>query len=141
MFVSNVDGGDGGREYRAVGMGKQENGFFDVIDVGYREAGMVFCEVNDGIFAGNVGGGDYGELVPRYDRVEFYRGNAAPGDRAADGCTEPHTRKRDIVDVPRTTENLVFTFFALGRFADDLGSCGHWDSVKNRTKLAVRAKY
>src|SRR5271168_166032 len=85
FFVGDVDGGDGGGEYGAVGVGEEEDGLFRVVDVGGGEAGVVLGEVDNGVFAGDVGGGDDGELVPRDSGVKGDGGDAAAWDGAADG--------------------------------------------------------
>ncbi len=90
FFVGDVDGGYGGGEEGAVGVGEEEDGFFGVVDVGDGEAGVVFGEVDDGVFAGDVGGGDDGELLPGNGGVEVDGGDAAAWDGAADGGAEPH---------------------------------------------------
>ena len=69
-----MDGGYGGGKDRSVGVSEEEDGFFDMVDVGGGEAEVVFGEVDDAVFAGDVGGGDDGELVPgdggvKVDRV------------------------------------------------------------------------
>ena len=51
-----MDRGDGGGEHGFVGVGEQEDRFFDVIDVGDGQAGVVFGEVDDGVFAGDICG-------------------------------------------------------------------------------------
>ena len=94
------------------------------------EAGVVFGEVDDGVFAGDVGGGDDGELVPGDGGVEGDGGDAAAGDGAADGGAEPHVREGDVVDVLGAAENLGCAFFAGGRLADDLGECWPWSRVQ-----------
>ncbi len=47
-----------------VGVGEEKDGLGGVVDEVGGEAGMVVGEVNDGVFAGDVGGGDDGELGP-----------------------------------------------------------------------------
>ncbi len=118
-------------------MSEEEDGFFRVVDVGYREAGLVFGEVDDGVFAGDIGGGDYGELVPGDGWVEGDGGDAAAGDGAADCGSEPHVGEGDVVDVLRAAEHLGCAFFTDRRLADELGCPGHEGSVKNRTKTAL----
>ena len=114
FFVGDVDGGDGGGKHGAVRVREEEDGLFDVVDVGDGEAGMVFGEVDDGVFAGDVGGGDDGELVPGDVGVEVDGGDAAAGDGAADGGPEPHVGERDVVDVLGATEHLGYTLLARG---------------------------
>ena len=86
---------------------------------------MIFGEVDDAVFAGDVGGGDDGELVPGNAGVEGNAGDAAAGDGTADSGAEPHVRENDVVDILGATEDLCDTFFARRRLADDLGSSGH----------------
>jgi hypothetical protein len=59
-----VDGGEGGEEGGFFGVGEQEDGLGGVVDVLGGEAGVVFGEVDDGVLAGDVGGGDDGVLGP-----------------------------------------------------------------------------
>ena len=92
FFVGDFDGGDGGGEDGAVGVREEEDGFVGVVDVGGGEAEVVFGEVDDAVFAGDVGGGDDGELVPGDGGVEVDGEDAAAGDGAADGGSEPHVR-------------------------------------------------
>src|SRR6266702_3909378 len=80
-------------------MGEQQDGLVGVIDVVDGETGVVLGEVDDGVLARNVGGGDDSELVPGDGRVEGDGGDAAAGDGAADGGSEPHTRQAEVVDV------------------------------------------
>ena len=132
-----MDGGYGGGKDGAVGVSEEENGLFGVVDVGDGEAGMVFGEVDDGVFAGDVGGGDYGVLVPGDGWVEGDGGDAAAGNGAADGGSEPHVGEGDVVDVLGAAEYFGCAFFTHRRLADDLGCPGHEGSVKNRTKTAL----
>jgi len=104
---------------------EEEDGFFDVVDVGGGEAGMVFGEVDDGVFAGNVGGGEDGELVPGDGGIEGDGRDAAAGDGAADCGSEPHVGKGDVVDVLGAAEDLGSSFLARGRVAYDLAGFGH----------------
>ena len=90
------------------------------------EAGVVFGEVDDGVFAGDVGGGDDGELVPGNGGVEVDGGDAAARDGAADGGSEPHAGKGDVVDVLGAAEDFGYAFFTRRRLADDLGVLDHW---------------
>ena len=112
VFVSDVDCGYGGGERGAVGVGEEEDGLGVVVDVGGGEAGVVFGEVDDGVFAGDVGGGDDGELVPGDGGVEGDGGDAAAGDCAADGGSEPHAGQGDVVGVEGAAEDLCRAFFA-----------------------------
>ena len=73
---------------------------------------VVFGEVDDAVFAGDVGGGDDGELVPGDGRVEVDGENTAPGDGAADGGSEPHAGEGDVVDVLGLAEDFGRAFFA-----------------------------
>ena len=88
---------------------------------------MVFGEVDDGVFAGDVGGGDDGELVPVDGGVEGDGGDAAAGDGGADGGAVPHAGEGDVVDVLGAAENLGRAFLAEGGCADDLMRVGHID--------------
>ncbi len=115
FFVGDVDRGYSGGEHGSVGVGEEEDGFVGVVDVGDGEAGVVFGEVDDGVFAGDVGGGDDGELVPGDGGVEGDGGDAAAGDGAADGGSEPHAGEGDVVDVLGAAEDFGSAFFARGR--------------------------
>ena len=128
FFVGDVDGGYGGGEDGFVGVGEEEDGFVDVVDMGASEAGVVFGEVDDGVFAGDVGGGDDGELVPGDGGVKGDGGDAAARDGAADGGSVPHAGKGDVVDVLGTAEDFGSSFFARGRRANDPGRVESWDS-------------
>jgi hypothetical protein len=125
FFVDDVDGGDGFVEDGAVGVGEEEDGLFGVVDVGDGEAGMVFGEVDDAVFAGDVGGGDDGELVPGDGGVEGDAGDAAAGDGAADGCSEPHAGEGDVVDVLGAAADLGCAFLADRGRPNDLVLAGH----------------
>jgi hypothetical protein len=114
FFVGDVDGGYGGGKQDPVGVGEEEDGLFGVVDVGDGEAGVVFGQVDDGVFAGDVGGGDDGELLPGDGGVKIDGGDAAAGDGAADGGAEPHVREGDVVDVLGLTEYLGSALFAQG---------------------------
>ena len=96
-----------------------------MVDMGRGEAGVIFGEVDDGVFAGNVGGGDDRELAPRDDGIKGDRGYAATGEGAADGGSEPHVRQGDVVDVLGAAEYLGAPLFARGRVTDDFGGIGH----------------
>ncbi len=143
-----MDGGYGGGEDGAVGVGEEEDGLGDVVDVGRGEAGVVFGEVDDGVFAGDIGGGDDGELVPGDPGVEVDGCDAAAGDGAADGGSEPHAGEFYVVDVAGAAEDLVYTLFAGWRGAYDFVRVGHrfglarmvsgfGYSDKDKTKLAL----
>ena len=58
FVVEDVDSGDGGGEPGLAGVGEEEDGLGDVGDEVVGEAEVVFKEVDDGVFAGDVGGGD-----------------------------------------------------------------------------------
>ena len=73
---------------------------------------MVFGEMDDGIFAGNVGGGDDRELVPGNGGVEGDGGDAAARDGAANGGSEPHVGKGEVINVLGATHNFGRAFFA-----------------------------
>jgi hypothetical protein len=92
---------------------------------------VVFGEVDDGVFAGDVGGGDDGELVPGDGGVEGDGGDAAAGDGAADGGSEPHVGEGEVVDVPGSAQDLVGTLFAVWGFAYDFERVGHsWSGAE-----------
>jgi hypothetical protein len=97
---------------------------------------VVLAEVDDSVFAGDVGGGDEGEFVPGDRGVEGDKGDAAARNGAADRGAEPHAGQGDVVNILGATEHLCRSLFAEGRLADDLGSGGHEGRVKNRTKAA-----
>ena len=90
-----------------------------VVDVLGGEAGVVLGEVDDGVFAGDVGGGDDGELVPVDGGVEGDGGDAAAGDGGADGGTVPHAGEGDVVDVLGAAGDFREAFFANGGGADE----------------------
>ena len=117
LLVGDVDGGDGGGEDGAVGVGEEEDGLVGVVDVGGGEAEVVFGEVDDAVFAGDVGGGDDGELVPGDGGVEVDGEDAAAGDGAADGGSEPHVGEGDVVDVLGLAQDFGGAFFAQRRAA------------------------
>ena len=73
---------------------------------------MIFGEVDDGVFAGDVGGGDDGELVPGDGGVEVDGEDSAAGDGAADGGSEPHVGEGDVVYVFGLAEDFGRAFFA-----------------------------
>ena len=81
---------------------------------------MVFGEVDDAVFAGDVGGGDDGELVPGDGGVVVDGEDAAAGDGAADGGAVPHAGEGDVVDVLGAAQDLGEAFFADGGAAYDL---------------------
>ena len=132
FFVGDVDGGCGGGEDGAVGVGEEEDGFFDVVYVGGGEAGMVFGEVDDGVFAGDVGGGDDGELVPGDGGVKGDGGDAAAGDGAADGGSEPHVGKGDVVDVLGATKDFGCALLCEGASDRRFWEISAMGRVKNR---------
>jgi hypothetical protein len=70
--------------------------------------------MDDGVFAGDVGGGDYGELLPGNGGVKGDGGDAAAGDGAADRGSVPHAGESDVVDVLGFAEDLGFSLFAEG---------------------------
>ena len=78
---------------------------------------MVLGEVDDGVFAGDIGGGDDGELVPGDGGVEVDGQDAAAGDGGADGGSEPHVGQGDVVDVLGAAEDLGEAFLADRRVA------------------------
>ena len=56
VVVVDADAGDGSGKGGAIGVGQEEDGFGYMVDVGVGEAGVIFGQVDDGVFAGNVGG-------------------------------------------------------------------------------------
>ena len=120
FVVGDVDGAEGGEECGFGGVGEKEDGLFGVIDVGVSEAGMIFGEMNDGVFAGDVFGGDDGVLVPGNFGGEGDAGDAAAGDRGADGGAMEHAGEIEVIDVLGATEHLGGAFLAEGGAADDL---------------------
>ena len=111
-FVGDVDGGYGGGEGGFVWVGEEEDGFGVVVDVSGGEAGVVFGEVDNGVLAGDVGGGDDGVFVPGEGWVEFDGGDAAAWDGAADGGSVPHAGEGDVVDVLGAAQNFSRALFA-----------------------------
>ena len=116
-LVGDLYGGYGGGEDGAVRVREEEDGLVGVVDVGGGEAEVVFGEVDDAVFAGDVGGGDDGELVPGDGGVEVDGEDAAAGDGAADGGSEPHVGEGDVVDVLGLAEDLGEAFLAQGGMA------------------------
>ncbi len=84
-LVGDFYGGYGGGEDGAVGVREEEDRLVGVVDVGGGEAEVVFGEVDDAVFAGDVGGGDDGELVPGDGGVEVDGEDAAACDAGACG--------------------------------------------------------
>jgi hypothetical protein len=125
IFLDDVYSGYGGGQEGAVGVGEEEDWLFGVVDVGDGEAGVVFGEVDDGVFAGDVGGRDDGELLPGNGGVEIDGGDAAARDGAANGGAEPHSREGDVVDVLSLAQDLGFALFAWGGLTDDGRSSSH----------------
>lgn len=119
-------------------MRKKKDRLFGVVDVSDGQTRMVFGEVDDGVFAGDVCGGDDGEFMPGNGRVKSDGGDPSPWDGAADRGSEPHAWERDVVDIPGAAKDLPSALLAGGRLTDDLECFGHRGSVKNRTKAVRR---
>jgi len=101
---------------------------------------VIFGEVDDGVLAGDVGGGDDGELVPGDVRGELDAGDAAAGDGGAHGCSEPHVGEGDVVHILGAAEDLGAAFLAEGRAAYGLEWFGHWVVDDDRTKVVLRLR-
>ena len=82
---------------------------------------MVFGKVDNGIFAGNVGGGHNGEFMPGDGGIKGDGGDAAARDGTANGGSEPHVRQGDVVDVLGAAKYFRAPFFSGGRVTDDFG--------------------
>jgi hypothetical protein len=113
--VLNLDAADGGDERGLVRVREQQDGLVGVVDVRVGEAGMVLGEMDDGVFAGNIGCADDGELRPVDGGVKRDAADGAAGDaRSAQWrratcrgarCRRCNARRRD----------LRATFLAKGR--------------------------
>ena len=89
FVVVDGDGGASGEEGGLVGVGEEEDGFGYVVYFRSRQAGVVFGEVDDGVFAGDVGGADDGVFVPGDVGGEGDGADAASGYGGADGGAVP----------------------------------------------------
>ena len=99
FFVGDVDCFDGCVEDVLIRVGEEKDGFRRVVDEFGGEAGMVFGEMDDGVFAGNVGCGDDGELRPVDGRIVDDGGDATARDGGADCGSIPHAGKSDVVHI------------------------------------------
>ena len=63
-FIGDLDGSYRRCQSVAVGVRKQQDRLFRVIDDAVGEAGLVIHDERDDIAAGNIFGGDDSELVP-----------------------------------------------------------------------------
>jgi len=98
-FVLDFDGGYGGGEEGFVLVGEEEDGLVGMVDVLGGEAGVVFGEVDDGVLAGDVGGGDDGVFRPVDGVGEGDGEDAAAGDGGAHGGSVDHAGQGDVVDI------------------------------------------
>ncbi len=80
-------------------MRKQKDRFFGMIDHSVRQAGLVVHDERNYIAAGNVFGGDDGELVPRDALAELDGFNRAAGNGTAHRGAKNHARQREIVNI------------------------------------------
>ena len=68
------------RSFVLVGVGEQQDGFFAVIHLAVGKAGLIGDDELNVIFAGNVGGGDDGELAPVDAAIEGDGANEGRGE-------------------------------------------------------------
>ena len=78
------------------------------------EAGVVFGEMDDCIFAGDVRCADDGELRPVDGGVERDAADAAAGNGAANGGSVPHAGEREVVNVFGRAQDFGAAFLADG---------------------------
>ena len=129
FLILDVNSCDGGGQDGLVGMREQKDGFGLMVDVFGCEAGVVLGEVDDGVFAGDVGGGDDGELGPVDGGVECDGSDAAAGDGGADGGSVPHAGQGNVVDILGAARDFGAALFANGGCADDGAGFRHRDQT------------
>src|ERR1035437_4564294 len=106
-------------------MSQQQDWLGRVVNEFGGEAGMLLGEVDDAVLAGDVGGGDDGELGPVEVGVKGDGGDASAGDGGADGGSVPHVRERDVVDVLGAAGDFREAFLANGGCSDDGAGLRH----------------
>ncbi len=106
VFIGDVDGFDCCVEDVLVGVGEEEDGFRGVVDVFGGEARMIFGEMDDCVFAGDIGCGDNGELRPVDGGIVSDGRDAAARDGGADGGSVPHAGESDVVHILSTARDF-----------------------------------
>src|SRR5258706_2575386 len=101
-----------------IGVGDEHHRLLGVVDHVAREEGLIVENQRDVILAGNVGGGDDGELVPGNARLEDDVADAAATGGIADGGSVKHAGKLEVVDVLGVAGDFRDTFFAENGSAD-----------------------
>ena len=97
--IANLHCRHGGCQGVAIGVRKQKDRLFGMIDHSIRQAGLIVDDERNQIAAGNVFGGDNGELVPGDALAELDRFNRAAGNGTAHRGAKNHARQREIVDI------------------------------------------
>ena len=120
-IVFDAHGGDGFAQLVLVRVRKQQDGFIAVVHLAVGEAGLIGKDELNVILAGNVDGGDDGELAPVDARVEVDGANEAARNGAAHRGPVPHAFALDVVDIARAAQQLVHAFFAGDGGANDAG--------------------
>ena len=76
------------------------------------EAGLIVFDQRDFVFAGNIGGGDDREFVPRNAVAKADAADAPSRDAAAHGHAVQHFRKGEVVHVPGAARHFFPALFA-----------------------------
>ena len=105
-IVGDLDGGYRNGEAFAVGVGKEKNGLFGMVDLFFGEQGLIFEEERHEVAAWDVFGRDDGELVPRDMVREGDAGDAAARDGGADRGTVEEVGACKVVDIVSLSEEL-----------------------------------
>src|SRR5579859_2657316 len=102
----------------AVGMGQEQNGLLGMINDTIGKARLVVRYQGHAIFAGNVPRRDDDEFVPRDLGAESDSRDLSARNAAAHGCAVEHSGESDVIDILRTTGDLVPPFFPWDRHPD-----------------------
>ena len=82
-----------------------------MIDFG-GEAGLIVLDQRNFVFAGNVGGGDDRELIPRNAVAETDAADASSRDVAAHGDAVEHVRNGKVVHIAGAARHFLAALFA-----------------------------
>ena len=130
---------DGLAQFVLVRMREQNDRLVAVVHLAVGKAGLVGDDELDVILAGNIGGGDDGELAPVDAAVKGDGADEPARNGAAHGGPVPHALALDVVDIARAAQQLVHPFLAGDGGANDAGFRMRAHGVTGRIAVRVEA--
>ena len=112
---------DGFAQLVLVGMREQHDRLLAVIHLAVGEAGLIGNDELNVVFAGNIGGGDDGELAPVDAAIEGDGADEPARNCAAHRGSVPHAFAFHVVHIAGAAQQLVHAFLSGNGGANDAG--------------------